>query len=413
MDLADPKEFRRLTAPLSAASGIATSLSATDLARRADLVDDSKWDINETSYEGVCFHVFKTDKPWKAGLQSMSDEFGRRLVKYSYAYVDGGTTDDLGRKPYVHHARCKIHGNNYLDGLYRLLAKFNQPTPGRLVHPLYGEMTVKAESWRVTTSCEERKCAEVEVTFVEHNFFQIFVTIGGGKTVEHLLARAIGVFKTIDGIVSDVYGTVAFANQVKQGVASLLASFSFSTGETLLSIQKSFAPDSSASYPNLLPINVGGNTTGAGVTASENFSVVMSPSDPFASAPVSATGGADVPASSVADLVARVNDLRHQSAAIVAALSAGAGGRGALLMHEQILAIIRAVATVEETLNAGISSSQPRVVAYVTPRDMSIREVAWANGLTPDDGAVILLQNPWLESANFIAKGTTIEVPIT
>jgi hypothetical protein len=44
---------------------------------------------------------------------------------------------------------------------------------------------------------------------------------------------------------------------------------------------------------------------------------------------------------------------------------------------------------------------------------MSIRRVAFLNGLSPDQGAAILALNLGLDSVNFIPRGTVLSVPLS
>ena len=66
----------------------------------------------------------------------------------------------------------------------------------------------------------------------------------------------------------------------------------------------------------------------------------------------------------------------------------------------------------QEVLQAGIASSRARLNTYTLPRLMSVREVAFANGLTPNEGEEIEIMNPALESANYIPKGTVLKIPV-
>src|SRR5690606_86516 len=68
--------------------------------------DPRDWDIQEASYNGVKFHVFELSTifngvkkvNWNGGLSNVTDQSGRRKVIFKYPYVDGQTTDDLGRE---------------------------------------------------------------------------------------------------------------------------------------------------------------------------------------------------------------------------------------------------------------------------------------------------------------------------
>ena len=90
-----------------------------------------------------------------------------------------------------------------------------------------------------------------------------------------------------------------------------------------------------------------------------------------------------------------------------------ADGQGALLLFDNINDLRETANDMQDAFDAGKQTSQASVAKYVTPHDMSIREVAFAIGLSPDDGIQIMYMNPELDSANLIPKGTTLQVAIT
>lgn len=392
LDLSKPADFARATM-----SPVASVL--LDLAGR----DPTKWDILEGAFNGVRFHVFQSKEPYGAGLAHISDTGGRRKVKYRFPYKDGQTTDDLGRKPEQFDVDCIIHGRDYMIGLTRLLAELNKPTPGDLIHPVRGSLRVVPEEWSITHTYEQRNAVQLRLVFSEHNF-----TVGDFRqvkdpSVKGALAKALDAFAKLDAIIANVEGAVIFVKTQKARITEAIEAFKTAFSGTLTSMNASFNTGSSADIPALLPVNEGG--VGGGGSGA-NFPVVASPSDPFASAPATLTGEAAT-ALAVAQLTKDVNSLRADLDEIMALMSAG---EGALEFYDDILALKNIGIDLQDALEKGVASSQAEIKEYVAPRLMTIREVAFENGIDVDRVEELELLNPDLLSVNFIDPGTVLKV---
>jgi hypothetical protein len=400
-DLNKPLDFARAT--LGNAGGLLSLFQR----------DPKLWDIYEAEYNKVVFHVFSTKQQWGGALSRVTDRGGRRKVKYMFPYKDGQTTDDLGRKPGSFVFEIVLHGANYQVALEKLLTEFNDPVPGNLWHPIWGEMTVSAEDWEITFESAARKAAALKVTFIEHNFTMGEFTSDLDSTTKGAIAKALAIFQKIDNAIVTLRGLVLFANNVKSAIETLLAQYKTKNAIALQKMNRTFNNNTSSDIPSLLPTNLGG--TGA---VGGTFPTVTSPSDPFASVPVAdLKPGASAP-STVEELAKIVNQLREDVGAIIEKIETspvvtGAGTSGALAMYDDIVALKQTAVLMQAVLETGIASSQARTINYTTPRLQTIREVAYANGLKPDDGDRIALLNPSLLSLNFIAKGTVLKIPMS
>jgi hypothetical protein len=67
--------------------------------------------------------------------------------------------------------------------------------------------------------------------------------------------------------------------------------------------------------------------------------------------------------------------------------------------------------SIQQATEAAIASSQNLVTVYVTPTNMSLRQIAFANGLSPDSQNAIETLNPYLGSVNYVPANTTLIVP--
>lgn len=402
-DLNDAADFARLTG-----SGPASVL--LDLTGR----DPSQWDILEGSYNGVLFHIFQSKEAYQGALSQVSEQGGRRKVEYAFPYQDGQTTDDLGRRAESITLDIVIHGNRYLQGFTRLMKELQKPTPGVLVHPIRGDITCGMKDYQITHTSAQRKAVAIQLTMIEHNFtIGEFGRLGSLKdsTFKGAIAKALAIFAEFDRAIANTQGAVFFAQSLKNKIVAALEDVKTGAAGLLAQMNQAFNSGSSADLPTLLPVNEGG--TGTGGSAGATFTTVTSPNDPFASVPQSVVSSSTSQAIAATQITKDVNTLRASIAAVIADISSGGGGQGALLMYDEILELKRSAVLLQDALEKGIASSQARIVEYVTPRVMSLREVAFANGLDVDKVLELDLLNPSLLSTNHIEAGTTLQVPVS
>lgn len=431
-------------------------------------INPADWDIREATYKGgrptatpVKFHVFKNkgpftnpfeSTPWNGALPRISDTGGRRKVKYQYPYIDGQTTDDLGRRPASFELEIVIFGQNYMDCFNKLMVEFDDPVPGILVHPVRGEIVCGVDQFTLTHQSDQRKAMGIHVTFIEHNFsIGSIPALASQSTIKSALSAALTVFSVIDAAINKVVAAQLFIKSVQAITSSYLALFKSNSASTLAKLNVTFnKKGGSADIPALLPVNLGGisqpttvstpSTTvgslakgGAAVTAitqlsaafgnvlpavttaippavttSQNFPLVASINDPYNSIPVSTLSSPTAQAVSVTQLTKEVDDLTTQVAAIIAVIESN---NGALELFDTIISLRQAIVNIQAVLVAGIAASKATLNVYVTPRIMSIREVCFQNGIPLSRTEDIFNLNPSLLSVNFIDKGTMIMVP--
>lgn len=393
-DLAQPGQF---------AAGVLGDVGALFGAFEAGK-DPSKWDIVEASYKEVVFHVFTSAPGYQAGLDEMSDKGGRRKVPLKFPYRDGQTTDDLGREPESFDVNILLHGPKYLTGLTKLLAVLNDPTPGQLVHPVRGVTTVVPADYSILHKSDTRKAAALKVTFMEHNFSVLITEEKPDRSVRGAIAEALQAFEFIENAILQVTGAVQFAqsvvNQIKDGINNFREGYA----KTLANINNKFNAENFFEFPALLPVNQGGNLGSNGTFGSDNFQVAAD-----ALADIS-TATAEILANS--QIEKDLNSNRAQLAATIAQMEGAGGGAGALDFYDSILGLKRSARLLQIAYQRGLSASQPRIIQYSVPRLMTIREVAFANGVSLDSVVDIEALNAELPSVNFIEAGTVVRVPL-
>lgn len=394
-DLNNPLDFARLT--LSDAGALLNAFMPG--------VDPSDWNILEGSYNGVLFHVFVSKSDYQAALSNIQDSGGRRKVRYAFPYRDGQTTDDLGRKAESYSMDILIHGLRYQSGLSSLMREFNKPTPGTLIHPVRGKLTVAVDDFSIQHSSESRNAAILKVVFIEHNF-----TIGSfrelkDKTVKSALAKTLEAFGIIENAILQVQGQIKFAQSLKNQIVAALNEYNAGYAKTVSAINVSFNSRGSADIPTLLPVNDGGTLNPNGTLSTDTFPIA----GPLSSTPSSVSQVSQP--KSASELTSELNARRAEARAIMDAMLGQ--GANSLQMHNSVVGMRETLVLLQDALEAGIASSQSQVIQYVTPRVMSVREIAFANGIGVSRFAEIIILNPDLESINFVPKDRSLKVPIS
>ena len=403
-DLANPADFAKIT--LTDASQAAQALKA--------LVGENEWLIQEGSYQAsdsatpVLFHVFESKTEYNAALPSITDAGGRRKVKYNYPYRDGQTTNDLGRKALVFNIDVVFHGTNYLEAFKRVLNEMDRPTPGKLVHPVMGTFQCVMEDYSITHSSEQRRALTARFVMTEHNYdIGSLRDLGEIKTFKKTLTDATTAFSFLDDVISAVNNALNLPQLLKNSLIESIRIYSDQYGKILTKLNALFnSGGSSNDIPNLRPTNSEGGTSGG-----DTFPVTA-PSDPISDVPDTVVSPITITAVAVEDVQKDIAINRDALAKLILDLSNTNQGQGALDFYDQITNLRQILILQQNTFEAGVQSSKARIVEYTVPREMSIREVAFLNGISLDTIIDIDTLNPQLESVNLIPQGTVMKIPV-
>lgn len=393
LDLSKAGDFQRAT--LGAGAAI---LQTIELAGR----DPAKWDLKEASFNGKLFHVFVSKSPFNAALSKVQDQGGRRKAKYLYPYVDGQTTDDLGRKPETFTVDVMIFGNRYLEGFSALLEEFNKPTPGDFIHPVRGTTTCVVEDYTVTHAHESRKAVQMTITFTEHNFTIGKIEIKEDKSVKGALSKALEALSTINNVLTNITGAVFFAKSLRNQISQAITEYQQQFRDNLVNMNRTFNNRGNADIPGLVPANLGGQS-------GDRFEVVESPVQSIAVAEAQKTANT---ALAVEHIKKDVINSRLTLKSALDLISNGNDGQGSLEFYDEIIQLKQTGIDLQDVLEKGIASSQARVINYMIPHTMSLREAAFLNGLSVNDVESLEILNPEILSTNFVPKDSVIKVPI-
>lgn len=382
---------------------------------------ESAWVLEEGAYQSginpentVLFHIFRTSSDYNAAVDRISDSGGRRLAKFVFPYTDGQLTEDLGRQAETFDVNILLHGGGYLTAFNELLQILNEPVPGTLIHPVRGEIRCAYETHEIVHEEKSRKAIAIRLVFTEHSldaFKLARVPEENNKSAPSKLAKLAAAFQKIEETISKVQGAVFLVQSVKNTIEQRLEDFNEMLGRLTGNMNATFNPG--GNIPALTPVQEGGLLNPDGTVATASTSVVTSPSDPFSNLPANLTTQSLQTALAIEQISKSVVEARQEVAGIISDLDSSGDGQGSHEFYDNILSLRGIANDLQEAYEAGKQSSQLQVIKYVTPRVMSVREVAFENGLTPDDGIQIAYLNPELDSLNLIAEGTELRVAVS
>lgn len=405
-DLNNPIDFARAT----------NSFGATIVALFTGR-GSAAWALKEGAYQSginpahkVVFHVFESAQDYDGAVDTITDSGGRRKARFVFPYLDGQLTEDLGRQAETFNISILLHGPGYFNAFAELLQILNESVPGTLIHPVRGDITCAMESYEILHEERSRNAVAVRLTMIEHSLDALKIRKRTDKSAPSKLSKLTQSFKAIENAINTVQGAVFLVQSVKNTIVQNLQAIQDSLGQISGDMNATF--NSGGSIPALLPVQEGGLQGANGAIVSNSTTVVTSPRDPFADVPPDVVDPDLRTALAIDQMERSISAFRQTVAAEITEMSEAGEGQGSLEFFDSILALREMVNNMQDAFEAGKQSSQVRLVRYVTPRLMTVREVAFENGLTPDDGNQIAILNPSLESLNYIAAGTELRVAV-
>lgn len=405
-DLNNPIDFARATNSFGA--GIVQTFTSRG---------SREWLIEEGSYQSgvdptniMVFHVFRSAKDYNGALSQVTDTGGRRKAKFIFPFKDGQLTADMGREAESFQLEILIHGDNYLAAFNDLLRILNEPTPGTLTHPVRGKITCGMEHYEIIHQDSQRKAAAIRLTMTEHSLEALALKKAPDKTAPSLLSKLSGAFTKIESAINTVQGAVFLVQSVKNQIVQGLKDYQNAYAKIAGNMNQTFNPG--GNIPALLPTQSAGTQNASGQIVTNSVTVAASPNDPLQSLPPSLVSTELQQALAIDHIQKDLQNTRDQVAASITALEEAGNGQGAFEFFDNIIDLRTTANDLQNAFEAGKQSSQARIVDYITPQVMSIREVGFANGILPDQSNEIALLNPELDSLNFIAQGTTVRVAV-
>lgn len=391
--------FQTLTGDLSGASSVLNQFTG---------LNADQWDIQEAAYghppgKLAKFLTFTMFGDFTGAVSRVQDSWSRRVIPFEFPYIDGQTTDDLGRAGESFDFDVLIFGPNYYQAYKALMKEFNDPRPGTLVHPVRGRMTVRPKSVTVTHANDSRQAVALRVTFLEHNFEVSFQD--KKPSTKSALATAVAFISTIANLVNTIDSDLTVLSQVRQLIKGGMGQYQANYTQALVAINVSFNGGSSTDLPGLLPNNPGQTST--------SFPSAETPNDPFSGTTPSDIVSQQSPTLAALQAQDLIVALRNQLTSLIETMEGASGGQGALIYYDQILALKQSSISIQSALELSLQSSNATIKEYTVPAGvvMSIREVCFANGISVDRSYELELLNPSISSLNYISAGTVLQVP--
>lgn len=354
-------------------------------------------------------------------VDTITDSGGRRLAIYEYPYIDGQMLVDLGRKGEKFSFNIKFFGQNYQTLFKSFIAVVTQSNQmGTLNHPVRGTIPARFLDWEYVHRHDEWNAVTIKATFLEDGTDRI-QALNTFDSINSVLRNALQVLSSVTGAVTTgLAAIVAIKNLPNSILTSLKNSYAgiVSTISSLLGIfAATYSTDAQLQTTMANAVTTGGvlNSNSGTVTSSTSnptgqippvYQVGFSPAD---QANITAQLSSFVGANQITPQQAMylANQARTQISVAIDQVNSVLGNEGySIALQYRILAVQIQVAT-----QAALASVQTQVTLYTVPYTMSLRMIAYINGLGPDAQNTIEGLNPYLPSVNYVPAGSIVQVP--
>jgi len=397
------------------------------------LPSKGEWNLIEGSFttkttqKKVTFFFEKAkgeDRTQKTGLEQVSDGGGRRKAIYEYPYRDGQVVDDLGRRGEKFTFNLTFFGSNY----QKLFKDFmdvvvSSKESGILTHPVRGQIPCAFQEYEFVHRHDQFNAVTIRATFIEDNQDVLKNTNLQTASANSALRSALQTLTDAQSFIGTAIVTVGAAlpipGSIQSAMQSRLSSITGGLSRLFSQLAATFSSDSQLQSLAAKASQVNGGVTAlnSGTTASS-----ASVSQGQVLPPVFQVGVGKTEAQSLQTLasqfsntnqitaqqaVYQMNQVRAQISEAIQYTEAqfSSSGFDIILTYRQLAVQFQAA------VEAAISSASPSVKVYTVPFDMSLRRVAFLNGLDPDRQGDIAILNPDIDSINFVPQGSVLVVP--
>ena len=357
------------------------------------------------------------DPSQKTAVDTITDSGGRRLAVYEYAYRDGQALADLGRKGETFTFNIKFHGPNYQTKFQEFLnVVVNSNQQGTLLHPVRGSLTVRFRDWEYNHRYDEWSTVNIKAVFVEDSTDLLSATNLPAASQDSALRSALQLLTNLQAAIQQsIFNAGALAllpNAIITAMQNRLTSITGQFSALLGTLAATYSTDAQLQSLAAQAATLTGGVTAltSGSTQAASLPPVFQVGfDPTTQSAINSQIQAFISANQITPQQAVFSANQVRAAITVAINEARTNlGNNAYDTEVQYRGMAVAVQTVTE---AAISTAQSLITLYTVPYDMSLRKVAFLNGLTPDDGNTIEALNPYLASVNYVSQGTQLVVP--
>ena len=365
-------------------------------------------------------------------IDQITDTGSRRLAVYEYPYVDGQRVKDLGRKGETYSFNIKFFGPNYqvkLKEFYKNVYQSN--SSGQLVHPVLsairGAITTRLQSFEPIHRADEWNSVTFRAVFIEDNTDAIDFGDDSSENIstETALQRSL---QDVVKLQANVSTFLASATALLQTPAAITAALNARKNSVLGQIsgllgQLAATFSQTSDLLSILSVSSGAVGGVAGVSDGAVVSRTPTGTSQLTKLPPVFQVGLDsatqtLVEAQMANFVAsnqittqqavyQANQTRASITQAIAEAEAALGNDA----YDVVVQYRAMAVSVQQTVESCISAAQARVKLYKLPRNMSLRQIAFANGLSPERQNDIENLNPYLPSVNLVPKGSTVTIP--
>lgn len=383
------------------------------------LPDNAVWNLQKGSFlnaqgKTIVFfiEVKSPDPTQKNAIDQISDSGGRRLAIYEYPYTDGQAIDDLGRKGEKFSFNIKFYGSNYQILFKNFIdTVVNSSGIGTLSHPVRGVIKCRFQEYEFIHRHDEFNAVSIRATFLEDNSGEIqssnLLPATPNSVLRSVLGAAVSGFATAQQTLFAATALLLLPNLIKTTLNNRITSLKTAVLLFLGQLAATFSNDAQLQrlYANAqASLGLGNLNSGVsgGSTLPPVYQVGLSPSEQTQINPY-------VNSNQVTNQQALYNAnqiLTNLSAAIAEANAAlGNNAFDLALLYRNIAVGIQQVTQV------CINNTNNTVIVYTVPSAMSLRTVAFKNGLAAERQNDIEALNPYLGSVNYVPAGSQLLVP--
>lgn len=383
----------------------------------------------KVSNKSMVFFYEKKDPVFTqhTAIDQITDSGGRRLAKYEYPYRDGQRMTDLGRRGETFTMNIKFHGLQYQTKLKEFLnVLVNSNEQAIVTHPVRGAVTARYSSHEFVHRYDEWNAVTIKVVFEEDNTDTLaqtnFANASQDSAIRNSLQNLVNAQAQISAAISSVSALLLLPNSIVNAMKNRLNSLTtqisgligqlgatFSSNTTI----QALAASSQTIAGGITSLSSGTATsTASGSTVTAQLPPVFQVGfDPSTQTAINKNIAAFIAANQITpqQAVYSANAARAGITAAIAEVNTNMSNYG-----YDIVVQYRGLATsIQQAVESSIAATQSLVTIYTTQRPMSLRQIAFANGLTADDQNTIESLNPYLASVNYIPAGTQVTVPVS
>jgi prophage DNA circulation protein len=373
----------------------------------------------------IFFYETKSPDPAvRTGADQIADSGGRRIAEYNYPYRDGVALADLGRKGETYTFNIKFYGTNYQQLLQQFLnIVLNDSGGGTLLHPVRsampaGGIPVRFVDYEFVHRYDEWNAVTIKAIFREDQTVTLananIPAASQDSALRSALQTLTNVQSTIQQGIFEVGALLLLPNAIKSAMEQRLNSITNAVSMLLGQISATFSSNAQIQQLAANAVNIAGGVTAvsSGTTTTANLPPVYQVGfDTATQASIQANLAAYIAASQItpSQAVFAANQARAQITDAIFQIDEEMGNSG-----YAIIVSYRGLSNaIQFAVQAAIATAQSLVVLYTVPYKMSLRMVAYNNGLTADDQNLLVSLNPYLSSINVIEKGTIVTVPVS